>query len=173
MKKILLSLTLVGALVSCNQQGKTAYVDNSELIKEYKDMKSTEERFNKKMEKLKGELDAVAQEFQKEVQEYQEKSSSMSQKQRQEREQELMQKQQQLQQQQQMQSNKLRQESDQAIDSLVDQVKDFVADYGEKNNYTYIFGSNESANIMYAEEGKDITDEVLKELNKEEGDTKK
>ena len=76
-----------------------------------------------------------------------------------------MQKQQQLQRQQQMQSNQLREESDVVIDSLITKVKDFVADYGEKNGYTYIFGSNESANIMYAKEGRDITEEVLKALN--------
>ncbi|HZJ36459.1 MAG TPA: OmpH family outer membrane protein, partial [Gillisia sp.] len=33
------------------------------------------------------------------------------------------------------------------------------------NNYTYIFGSNESANIMYAKEGLDITEEILGKLN--------
>jgi outer membrane protein len=71
--------------------------------------------------------------------------------------------------QQQMQSGQLREESDKIIDSLIVKVKDFVGEYGEENGYTYIFGSNESANIMYAKEGKDITDEVLKALNKEYG----
>ena len=70
-----------------------------------------------------------------------------------------------LQQSAQMKSNQLRMESDKVIDSLVTKVTVFVADYGEEKGYTYIFGSNESANIMYAEEGLDITDEVLEELN--------
>ena len=90
---------------------------------------------------------------------------TMSQAERQAAEQELMAKQQALQQEQQMKSSLLRKESDAAIDSLVTTVKDFVADYGEENGYTYIFGSNESANIMYAKEGLDITDEVLAQLN--------
>jgi outer membrane protein len=81
---------------------------------------------------------------------------------------ELIQKQQRLQQQQQEKSQRLRQESDEAINSLVTEVKDFVTKYGKANGYTYIFGSNESANIMYAEEGRDITDAVLEELNAEE-----
>ena len=54
----------------------------------------------------------------------------------------------------------------QFIDSIVDKVKDYVADYGEENGYTYIFGSNESANIMYAKDGKDLTQEILDNLNK-------
>jgi len=61
--------------------------------------------------------------------------------------------------------NQLRQESDVVIDSIVTKVKDYVKDYGKKNNYTYIFGSNESANIMYAKDGLDITEEILGKLN--------
>ena len=47
----------------------------------------------------------------------------------------------------------------------MEKVKDFVAEYGKENGYTYIFGSNESANIMYAKDGLDITDEIVKKLN--------
>ena len=55
------------------------------------------------------------------------------------------------------------------MDSIVKKIKDYVKDYGKDNNYTYIFGSNESANIMYAEEGLDITQDILEELNKDYG----
>lgn len=173
MKKIV--LVALGALIltSCDQE-KTAYVDNSVLIKDYKEMKTTEAKFTKRSDALKQQLDSVAQQFQKEVQEYQQNADNLSTAEKQERENKLMQKQQTLQRQQQMQSSQLRDESDQAIDSLIDQVKDFVADYGEKNGYTYIFGSNESANIMYAKDGKDITEEVLEKLNAQvEGEANK
>lgn len=164
MKKVILLVFGAVVLSSCNQE-KTAYVDNTQLIQDFKEMKSTEAKFTKKSEKLKKELDSVAQQFQLEVQQYQKQSVSLSSAEKQEKESMLMQKQQQLQRQQQMQSNQLREESDVVIDSLITKVKDFVADYGEKNGYTYIFGSNESANIMYAKEGRDITEEVLKALN--------
>lgn len=165
MKKLLMVVLIAAAITSCSDQ-KTAYVDTSVLIKEYKEMKDVEADFTQRSEKIKGELDSLAQNFQQEVQEYQEKMGSMSPSQRQEREQELMQKQQSIQRQQQMVGNQLRQESDVAIDSIVDKVKGYVKDYGKKNNYTYIFGSNESANIMYAKEGLDITQQILEELNK-------
>ena len=168
MKKIALVIFGAAILTSCNQnQEKTAYVDNTVLIQDFKEMKETETRFNKRSEKLQKSLDSVARAFQAEVQDYQSQSASMSDAQRQEKEQQLMQKQQMLSRQQQMQSGQLREESDKIIDSLITKVKDFVGDYGKENGYTYIFGSNESANIMYAKEGKDITDEVLKALNEE------
>lgn len=163
MKKIILSLAVVG-LMSCGQD-KTAYVDNTVLIQDYYKMKTTEARFEKKSQALSDELDSVAGEFQKEVQEYQEGMNRMSAKQKEEKQSELMQKQQMLQQQQQRKSQMLRQESDQAIDSLIEEVKDFVGDYGKEKGYSYIFGSNESANIMYAKEGLDITDDILEKLN--------
>jgi outer membrane protein len=164
MKKIILSLSAIVTLMSCTQD-KTAYVDNTVLIQDYYKMKATEARFEKKSQALSQELDSVAGMFQKEVQEFQEGMNRMSTQDRERRQGELMQKQQMLQQRQQQKSQMLRQESDQAIDSLITEVKDLVAEYGEERGYAYIFGSNESANIMYAKEGLDITEDVLEELN--------
>lgn len=164
MKKILMILSLGTFLVGCNNE-KTAYVDTTVLIKEYSEMKEVEADLTQRSEMLKRELDSAAQGFQREVQAYQENMATMSQAERQATEQELMQKQQMLQQQQQVRGGQLRQEGDKVIDSLITKVKDYVKVYGEENDYTYIFGSNESANIMYAKEGLDITQEVLKELN--------
>ena len=165
MKKFLMILSFGAILTSCNEN-KTAYVDTTKLIQEFSEMKEVEAKFTTRSESLKRELDSVARGFQVDVQDYQENMATMSQAERQAVEQELMQKQQMLQQQQQMRGGQLRQESDAVIDSLITKVKDFVKVYGEENDYTYIFGSNESANIMYAKEGLDITEEVLIELNK-------
>lgn len=157
-------------MVSCNEQ-KTAYVDTTKLVQEYKEMKDVEAEFTSKSDSVRQQLDSVARVFQQEVQAYQSQMNSMSESQRKEKEQELMQKQQMLQQQQQMQSNRLREESTAVMDSLVKKIKDYVKVYGEDNGYTYIFGSNESANIMYAEEGLDITQDILAKLNEEYGGT--
>ncbi|MFN4762049.1 OmpH family outer membrane protein [Gillisia sp. Q332] len=164
MKKLILVVLVAAGLTSCNQE-KTAYVDTTKLIQEYKEMKDVEAEFTSKSDRIKGELDSLAQSFQAEVQAYQENMSKLSTAQRQEKEQELMKKQQTIQQQQQMMGNQLRSESDVVIDSIVTKVKDYVKVYGEKNDYTYIFGSNESANIMYAKEGLDITEVILEKLN--------
>ena len=167
-KKIIGISAIAVLLVSCNEQ-KTAYVDTTKIVQEYKEMKDVEAEFSTKSDSVRKQLDSVARVFQQEVQAYQSEMNSMSQAERQEKEQELMQKQQMLQQQQQMQSSRLREESNAVMDSIVTKIKDYVKDYGKDNNYTYIFGSNESANIMYAEEGLDITQDILKELNKDYG----
>lgn len=114
-------------------------------------------------------MDSLAMGFQKEVQDYQAAAENMSAAERQERENALMAKQQELRQQQQTVGGALNDQSTKAIDSIITVVKDFVAQYGKENNYTYIFGSTEAANIMYAKEGEDITDELLTELNEAYG----
>lgn len=171
MKKLFIALSLGTILTGCNNN-KTAYVDTTVLIQEYSEMKEVEADFNERSESLKRELDSAAQGFQQEVMEFRENMATMSEAEKQAAQEELMRKQQMLQQQQQMRSSQLRQEGDVVIDSLITKVKDFVKVYGEENDYTYIFGSNESANIMYAEEGLDITQEILKELNESRGVTK-
>ncbi|MCX2838879.1 OmpH family outer membrane protein [Salinimicrobium sp. MT39] len=170
MKKLFLVLSMGAIFTSCNNQ-KTAYVDTTVLIQEYSEMKEVEADFSQRSESLKRELDSAAQGFQQEVMAFRDNAATMSEAERQAAQDELMRKQQMLQQQQQMRSGQLRQEGDQVIDSLITKVKDFVKVYGEENDYTYIFGSNESANIMYAEEGLDITQEILKELNENSGVT--
>lgn len=163
-KKIIGIAAFAILMVSCNEQ-KTAYVDTTVLIKEYKEMKDVEAKFTSRSDSMRKQLDSVAQVFQQEVQAYQSQMNSMSETERKAKEQELMQKQQMLQQQQQMVGNRLREESNTVMDSLVTKIKDYVKEYGKENDYTYIFGSNESANIMYAEEGLDITQNILTELN--------
>lgn len=165
MKKLFAVLILGAAFTGCTEQ-KTGYVDTTRLLQEYSEMKVVENEFTAKSESLKSELDSVAQLFQQEVVAFEENMATMSRAEQEETQMEFMRKQQMLRQSAQMKSNELRTESDAVIDSLVTKVKDFVADYGEDNEYTYIFGSNESANIMYAKEGLDITDEVLQALNK-------
>ena len=164
MKKLIMVVLVAAGLTSCNEQ-KTAYVDTTKLIQEYKEMKDVEQEFTSKSDQVKVQLDSLAQSFQAEVKVYQEKMGGMSAAARKETEAGLMSKQQAIQQQQQMMGNQLRKESDVVIDSIVTKVKDYVKEYGKKNNYTYIFGSNESANIMYAKEGLDITEEILGKLN--------
>lgn len=164
MKKVFLIILASGFFASCNQE-KTAYVDNLVLLQEYKGMDLLEEKFNKRSEQVNKTLDSIAKSFQEEVQEYQKAAENMSLSERQQREEELMNKQGQLQQQERIISSELQRLTSQATDSLVEEVRGLVADYGKEHGYTYIFGSTDLANILYAKEGLDITQEVLKELN--------
>lgn len=55
---------------------------------------------------------------------------------------------------------------------VIGQLKQYVSDYGKKEKYTYIFGSNDDGFLMYAEESKDITSEVVSFINEKYKGTK-
>jgi|TARA_R110000782_G_scaffold270485_1_gene371938 outer membrane protein len=48
---------------------------------------------------------------------------------------------------------------------ILEQLTQYVKDYGEQKKYDYIYGLNNNGNLMYAKEQKDITEEVLTFIN--------
>ena len=155
---------VVGSFLSC-QQEKTAFIDNAKLLSEYQQKKDIEAKFKVKAENYQKRADSLSRAFQAEAMDFDSKSKSMPQAKAQEQYNMLMQKRQMMGQQLQAEENQLQQESQVEVDSLVKKVRDFVKDYGKKNEYTYIFGSTENGSILYGVEAKDITEAVLKELN--------
>ena len=58
------------------------------------------------------------------------------------------------------------QEDAAATEKVLTSVNTFLKEYGERKNYKIIMGAYSSGNIIYAQEGLDITDEVIDALNK-------
>ena len=116
---------------------------------------------------LQASYQQIAIAFEKEVQEFQASSNKMSRKKGEERYQELMIKQQQIQQSQQNESVNLQNISQDKMDEIIDDVKDFVKNYAQENSFTYVLGSNEAGNVLYGDEKLDLTDVILVAINKD------
>ncbi len=156
-------------LTSCNQPTeKTGYVNNTKVVSDFKEMKAAQEKWTKRNNEVRAELEEKAKQFQIEVQGYQNIMKSMSKTNREKKEKELMEKQQVLQREQQVKMQELQQGSQAEIDSIIGKVKDFIEDYGKKNGFTYIYGDTEASNILYGKEELNLTDKILKELNGED-----
>ena len=166
MKQLAILFILSIGIISC-QQNKTAYVNNSEIMEGFEKLEQTEARFTQEEEALKAKIDAMVAEsgYQDLVKEYQSKQGQMSEAKEEELYNQIMQIQQRLGQQQQMNNQQFQERKTAEMDSLVKLVKDFIKEYGKENGYTYIYGANESGNILYGKEGLDITDEVTQALN--------
>lgn len=164
MKKIVVVILTLGALVSC-QQNKIAFIDNSKLINEYNEKKSLEEKFKQKAQTFDKKADSISKAFQIEAQAFDAAAGKMSQTEAQTKYNELLQKRQFFQQQLQLEEKQLQSQGQKEMDSVVKKVKTFVKEYGKKNGYTYILGSNEGGSVLYGKEENDITEEVLKALN--------
>ncbi|UOB19325.1 OmpH family outer membrane protein [Abyssalbus ytuae] len=164
MKKLILGILIISSFASC-EQSKIAFVDNAKLLNDYQEKKDIEAKFKTKAEKFQKRADSLSRAFQTEALEFESKSKTLSQKKAQEQYNVLMQKRQLMGQQLQSEEIQIQQQGQKEIDSLVKKVRNFVKEYGKKNQYTFILGNTESGSVLYGEETKDVTEAVLKELN--------
>lgn len=175
MKKSLILLGLSLALLSCNkEQGaaasgfKTAYVDTSKLSKDYEAFKDLETQSKVKQEEMGRELDAKVQQLKLDYASAQGEAAAKGQQWAQLKAQELQKREHDLGVMQESMVKTLQDEFGAKNDSAVSKMKKYIADYGKKHGYDYIYGSGDATtSILYAKDGYDITAEVLKELNKE------
>lgn len=169
-KNALVIIALSIALVSCNKTAevkevKTAYVDTTELMKEYTEAKDLDAKFKAKAEEKGRQLEAEINRFKQEAGNFQAQAQANGQAWAQQKGAELQRREQQLAQAQQALSQELQQENGTEMDSLVSGVKKFIKTYGKEKGYSYIYGTGDAATVLYAEEKYDITKDIIKALN--------
>jgi len=76
-------------------------------------------------------------------------------------------KQKQLKEYQQALNTQAKQEDSKLTAEVIAQINAFIKKYGERRGYTIVMAATDYGNIAYADEGLDITDDVLDGLNKE------
>lgn len=172
MRKLLAICTLVLTFSSCQEQQKIAFVDNTKVVNEFQKKIDFEEKFKAKIENFNKKADSMQQAIQVEAQLFQSRAAKMNQSKAEEEYNTLVQKKQMQDYQLNNEEKQLQVEGQKEIDTLVKQVKAFIKDYGKTNGYTFILGSNDAGSVLYGSENKDITEEVVIALNKE-NDSKK
>lgn len=172
MKKSLLILGLAFALFSCNKNEeketfKTAYIDTSILMDKYEKFKDEDEKFKVKSQEMGRPLEAKLKVFQSEAANFRQNAQIKGMAWAQQKGAELQQREQQLAIEQETLLRQIQIESDSIRAGLINEVKDFIKSYGKKQGYDYIYGTGDAATVLYAKDGYDITEEILKELNDE------
>lgn len=172
MKKSLLIAGLAITLFACNNSGttsstgfKTAYVDTEKLSKEYEAFKELESQSKVKQQEMTRELEAESKALQMEMASFDNEARAKGQQWAQLKYQEIQDKQRKLSLMQESMIKQLQQEFGVKNDTAVSQMKKQIKEYGKKKGYDYIYGSGETVSILYAKDGYDITEEVLKDLN--------
>jgi outer membrane protein len=165
MKNIVVVIIVILTFASCQQSQKIGFVDNSKLINEYQEKIDIQDKLQAKIKTYEAKRDSVRQAFQLEINEAELKSRKMSQAELQKLSQELQQKDQVIAQRDQFEQQQIAQESQAQNDSLIKKVRNFVKDYGTKNGYDFILGSNEAGSVMYGKEANDLTQVILEALN--------
>ncbi len=145
---------------------EVVYVDVNKLFKEYDRSAFLQKNLEETVERLKSNVDSLQVDWQNELKNYEKERNSMSEKELDLKKQLLGTKQQQLNNYRQIIERQIQEEEQKTTQAVIKDINAFVTEYGENKNYIIIHGATGSGNIMYAKKSVDITDEVLKALNK-------
>lgn len=143
------------------------YVDSARLLNNYKGMQDARAAYQKKAGAWKANIDTLASEVQQQIFKYEKESTGMSVKERQLSQELIRTKQKQFADYQQATNSQAQQEDAKMTSDVVTQVNAYLKKYGESHGYTIILAATEYGNLAYADEGLDITEEVLEGLNKQ------
>ncbi len=149
------------------QRSSIVYVDSNQLINNYKGMQDARKAYQQKAVSWKANVDTLSNEVQQQIIKYEKESTKMTKKERQLSQELIRTKQKQLMDYQQAMNAQAQQEDQKMTAEVISQINAYIKKYGEKKGYTIVMAATEYGNIAYADEGLDITEEVLEGLNKE------
>ncbi|MEW7280855.1 OmpH family outer membrane protein [Aquimarina sp. 2201CG1-2-11] len=164
---IIALIATVGSFFFSQSSSELVYVDVNKLIEGYKRTKIVKAEFDKKATTMKANVDSLISDWQKELKGYEKERSGMSKKELELKQQLLSNKQQQINNYQKAVQKQLQEEDKKVTQTVINDINDFVKEYGKQQGYKVIFGATGSGTIMYGEETADITDKILAALNTE------
>lgn len=142
-----------------------AYVNSDTLLKNYHFFKELEKQLIDKRDKLNVEYQNRAEGLQKEITTFQQTSGNMSMNQARAVEEDLRKKQQNLMMYQEQLGQQLMQQEGQMNTELYDKIADYLQGYGSSKNLQIVLTYTKGSGVLYANEGLDITDQILTGLN--------
>jgi outer membrane protein len=146
---------------------KLVYVDSAKLVNEYEGMKTARAAYQQKATSWKANIDTLTAEVQKQIFAYEKEVSKMTAKEKQLSQELIRTKQKQLMDYQQAMNTQAQQEDQKMTGDVLTQINAYLKKYGKAKGYKIVMAATEYGNIAYADEGLDITADVLVGLNKE------
>jgi outer membrane protein len=170
MKKIIVCVALVVALVSCNKaiesrSFKTAYIDTNKLLEESTEAKDIKAKYEAIADEKGGKLKIEVEKLDAEKKGFQANAQKNGQAWAQQKYGELQQREQQLQYAQQSIAQDIQGKHGVEMDSVVSKYRKVFKQYGKEKGYDYIYGTGEAATVLYAKDSYDITKEIIKLVN--------
>ncbi len=175
MNKLSLPLAIIALFISVftffylQTSSQLVYVDVNKLMEGYDRTKVVRTEFETKAKTLNANVDSLMVDWQNELKLYEKERSGMTKKELELKQELLGSKQQQINNYQQAIQKQIQEEDKKATQTVVNDINDYVKEYGKKHGYKIIFGASGGGNIMYADEITDLTDKILEGLNAEFG----
>jgi len=144
---------------------RIAYVRSSDLISKYAGTIESHEVAQKTQDQRKANLDTLQGDYRRAMNIYNESYAKLSPAERSDREDYLAKHEQQIVSYAQEAGKMAEEEEEKLMQGVLSQINSFIASYGKEHGYDMILGTTAAGSLLYAEDGYDITDEVLNILN--------
>ena len=164
---IIALIAAIGTFFYTQSSSDLVYVDVNEMLEGYKRTKIVRGEFEKKATTMKANVDSLVTGWQTELKAYEKERSKMSKKELELKQELLSNKQQQIGNYQQAIQKQLAEEDKKATQTVINDINDFVKEYGKNHGHDIIFGAVGNGNIMYAKEGTNLTPKLIELLNAE------
>ena len=170
MKKIILGIFMAAAIISCGKATEakdfnTAYIDTNKLLEESTEAKDLKAKYEGILEEKGSRIKVEADRLKSEQNSFTANAQKNGQAWAQQKYGELQQREQEIQYASQMIAQQVQGEHGVEMDSLVAQYKKMIKVYGKEKGYDYVYGTGESATVLYAKDQYDITKEIIKLVN--------
>lgn len=149
-----------------SSQQKIGFVRSSELVDGYLGMREARNQYQNKSQQWQANVDTLEQDFKKTMHRFQFELAGLSATERRQKEVTLKRMQENLYQYTSSVRENARKEDEKMTQGVLNQINAFVQDYGKRNGFDIVLGTTLSGSLLYGKKQLDITDEVLRELNK-------
>jgi len=170
MKKTVILFALAISILSCNKTSetkefKTAYIDTAKLLEESVEAKDIEAKYKDKSKVMGNQLEVEVARWKSDAANFQKNAQANGMTWAQQKGAELQKREQELSYAQEAMLRQLQQESGVELDSVIKAYKNTIKEYGKEKGYDYIYGTGESATVLYAKDSYDVTKDIIKIVN--------
>lgn len=159
-----------GGTATVNADAKIVYINMDTLLNNYTQSRELNEAFLKKLEANRTELNIKVKNFDREAAEFRNKVENngfMTRERAEQAQMDLMIKQQNLQKLQQEMTENAQREQMEINRKLYDAITNFLTEYNKAKGVQLILSTTLGGNVLFAQEGFDITNEVVSQLNEQ------
>ena len=159
-----------GGTATVNADAKIVYINMDTLLNNYTLSRELNEAFLKKLEANRTELNIKVKNFDREAAEFRNKVENngfMTRERAEQAQMDLMIKQQNLQKLQQEMTENAQREQMEINRKLYDAITNFLTEYNKAKGFQLILSTTLGGNVLFAQEGFDITNEVVSQLNEQ------
>ena len=159
-----------GGTVTVNADAKIVYINMDTLLNNYTQSRELNEAFLKKLEANRTELNIKVKNFDREAAEFRNKVENggfMTRERAEQAQMDLMIKQQNLQKLQQEMTENAQREQMEINRKLYDAITNFLTEYNKAKGFQLILSTTLGGNVLFAQEGFDITNDVVNQLNEQ------